>query len=318
MAKFEKLGYEIKAARERKGLSIDDLYSATKINRGSLISIENGEFDFIEELYITAFLKSIAGAVGLLPEDVIRKYKLLKEGKSIEDSRPIEINRPVTLIDVKTVEKSEEPKPEQVEPTKKSQEVKEEQKLQLDPEPKPEKEFVDSTILQKEPEADGNNKLDAMFLTGIVVVIVAIAAAVWYFMFYQPSQIISNAPGAEQEVVAQDEPRYEVPVATQDTNAVDSTGALINDPLLADSLALEFRTEDRVWIRLIDVKKRDTTDFYVEKDEPKRVNTIDSIKIVAGNSSALDVFLAGKPVDFLKKPGKRATFVVTRGGVINE
>lgn len=318
MAKFEKLGYELKAARERKGLSIEDLYSATKINRSSLISIENGNFDFIEELYIIAFLKSIAGTVGLLPEEVIKKYKLLKEGKSIEDSRPIEINRPVTLIDVKNVEKPEEPKSEQVEPGQRIQEVKEKQKLQLDPEPKPEKEFVDATILQKEPEADGNNKLDATFITGIIVVIAAIAAAVWYFMFYQPSQIISNTSSDEQELVAQDEPRYEVPAITQDSNAVDSTGTLIYDPLLGDSLALEFKTEDKVWIRLIEVKKRDTTDFFVSKGEPKRVNTIDSIKIVAGNSGALDVFLAGKPVEFLKKPGKRATFIVSRGGVINE
>ena len=323
MAKFEKLGYELKAARERKGLSIDDLYSATKINRGSLISIENGEFDFIEELYITAFLKSIAGAVGLFPDDIIKKYKLLKEGKPIEDSRPIEIHRPVTLLDVKTVEKQEEPKaqevkPEPEEPIKKNNEVKQEQKLSLDQEQKPEKEFVDATILQKDPEADSGSKIDGTFITGIVVVIAAIAAAVWYFMFYQPSQIISNSSGDEQEIVAQEGPRYEVPAITQDTNSVDSSGTLISDPMLGDSLALEFKTEDRVWIRLIDVKKRDTTDFYVAKDDPKRVVTIDSIKIVAGNSSALDVFLEGKPVDFIKKPGKRATFVITRGGVLNE
>ncbi|MGN1400376.1 MAG: RodZ domain-containing protein [Bacillus sp. (in: firmicutes)] len=70
------LGNAFKAAREEKGLSLDDLQRLTKIQKRYLKGIEQGNYDMMPgKFYVRAFIKQYAEAVGLDPEEVFEQYK---------------------------------------------------------------------------------------------------------------------------------------------------------------------------------------------------------------------------------------------------
>ena len=60
------VGERLRAAREEKGLSLDDIAAPTRIPRRHLESIETAEWDALPApTYTTGFAKSYASAVGL-------------------------------------------------------------------------------------------------------------------------------------------------------------------------------------------------------------------------------------------------------------
>ncbi len=60
------LGNRLKEAREEKGMSLDDLQAATKIQKRYLTALEEGNYDIIPgKFYVRAFIKQYAEAVGL-------------------------------------------------------------------------------------------------------------------------------------------------------------------------------------------------------------------------------------------------------------
>ncbi|MFD0049380.1 helix-turn-helix domain-containing protein [Actinomycetes bacterium NPDC127524] len=70
------LGNRLKEAREAKGMSLDDLQEATKIQKRYLIGIEEGNYEMMPgKFYVRAFIKQYCEAVGLDPEGVFEEYK---------------------------------------------------------------------------------------------------------------------------------------------------------------------------------------------------------------------------------------------------
>lgn len=73
---MSELGNALKEARERKGLSLDDLQNITKIQKRYLVGIETGNYDMMPgKFYVRAFIKQYAEAVGLEPEEVFEQFK---------------------------------------------------------------------------------------------------------------------------------------------------------------------------------------------------------------------------------------------------
>lgn len=64
---------ELKAAREKLNLSLEDISIATKINVKFLQAIEEGNLHFLNEVYVRAFVRAYAKEVGLDPEVCIDK-----------------------------------------------------------------------------------------------------------------------------------------------------------------------------------------------------------------------------------------------------
>jgi cytoskeleton protein RodZ len=81
---------ELRAAREAKNISLTDLSSLTKIQLKYLRAIENGEFSFLPETYIRAFIRDYAKALQINPDAVIAKYEasMKKAEKSVQVSQP--------------------------------------------------------------------------------------------------------------------------------------------------------------------------------------------------------------------------------------
>jgi len=87
------LGNTLKEARERNGLSLDDLQNITKIQKRYLVGIETGNYDMMPgKFYVRAFIKQYAEAVGLEPEEVFEQFK--NEIPSVHDEEaPEQLSR---------------------------------------------------------------------------------------------------------------------------------------------------------------------------------------------------------------------------------
>ncbi|KEP27776.1 helix-turn-helix domain-containing protein [Bacillus zhangzhouensis] len=70
------LGKRLIEAREEKGMSLEDLQAATKIQKRYLLAIEQGNYDIIPgKFYVRAFIKQYAEAVGLNPEQLFEEFR---------------------------------------------------------------------------------------------------------------------------------------------------------------------------------------------------------------------------------------------------
>lgn len=70
------LGSVLREARERRGLSLDALSRATKINVSTLRALEASQFDRIAHgIFVRGFLRAYAQEVGLDAEQIIGRYR---------------------------------------------------------------------------------------------------------------------------------------------------------------------------------------------------------------------------------------------------
>lgn len=65
---------QLKRAREARGMSLTDIADATLINPRFLEELEQGNFAFLPQTYVRAFLREYALQVDLDPDDICRAY----------------------------------------------------------------------------------------------------------------------------------------------------------------------------------------------------------------------------------------------------
>lgn len=71
---------ELRAAREARGMTLEDIAQSTLINVDFLMAIEAGNTEILPAAYVRAFLRAYATSVGMDPAYVMRRF----EGKSSE------------------------------------------------------------------------------------------------------------------------------------------------------------------------------------------------------------------------------------------
>ena len=76
------LANELRTAREKSKITIDQIFIKTRIDRKYLNAIESGNFSIMPEVYIRAFVREYAKSVGLDPEEIIKKFDAAKFGKA--------------------------------------------------------------------------------------------------------------------------------------------------------------------------------------------------------------------------------------------
>jgi len=82
---------ELKAAREYKKVSLEQISTITKINISYLKALEDGRWDVLPEPYIKGFLKAYAQCVGMNVMKVLKKYDELEKGvKPVDGGLPEE------------------------------------------------------------------------------------------------------------------------------------------------------------------------------------------------------------------------------------
>lgn len=69
------IGQKLKEARQAKGMTLDDLQQATKIQKRYLIAIEDEKFDELPgDFYVRAFVKQYANTVGLNGDNLLQDF----------------------------------------------------------------------------------------------------------------------------------------------------------------------------------------------------------------------------------------------------
>ncbi|GAB6092431.1 helix-turn-helix domain-containing protein [Furfurilactobacillus curtus] len=91
------IGQKLQEARSEKGLTIDDVQQATKIQRRYLIAIEDGQFDELPgDFYVRAFIKQYAQTVGLDGDELLRDYNDQLPQAAATNVMPVTEEQPAT------------------------------------------------------------------------------------------------------------------------------------------------------------------------------------------------------------------------------
>jgi len=82
---LDKFAEELHEAREKSGISLQQMAMKTRVDIKFLEAIDKGDFTFLPEPYVKAFLKDYAKMVGLDENKIIQKYEAAKKGKQLEE-----------------------------------------------------------------------------------------------------------------------------------------------------------------------------------------------------------------------------------------
>lgn len=83
------VGTTLRHARERKGLTIEQLARTTRITASLLHALENNAFDKVPSgIFARGFIRSYAREVGLDPEEMVQQY-LEESGDTIGTAEPV-------------------------------------------------------------------------------------------------------------------------------------------------------------------------------------------------------------------------------------
>jgi hypothetical protein len=271
---FDQLAEELKQARIKNNISIQQLSSKTKIDVRFIEAMETGDFAYLPEIYVKAFTKQYAKAVGLDENVMIKKYEASKKGLHYEEEIP------------KTEEKpgSKEEKP-----------IKKEEPPPIPEPPKTESAVppyiynaVKSPSTAKDDPSGNDGK--RIILTVVMIGIIVLGAIVYFFFLRSTSEIIVPEKPIEQ-VIKENKQRF------VEKQAVDST---IIKAVPSDSLSLIIQSKDTSWIKIIlDDKKID--EFILFPGSRKIISADSTYKITFGNSGGIVLLFNNKPLNFTGK-----------------
>ena len=199
---FQQLSEELKQAREKKQLTQEQIASKLKIDLRFIQNMENGNFVFLPDIYVKAYLKEYAKAIGLDKDLIIKKYELAKQGKTLEQVLEEEKKKQEELQNLK-----EHPK-------------------------KKEKIISDEHFEESNPTNKTNNQ------NGRIIVYISIgilfAAAIIYFFFIKDSsdEIITEQP--IEKIIEENKQRFE---EEKDESLTSQT--IIGDSLYLSFIAID-------------------------------------------------------------------------------
>ncbi|OGU46275.1 MAG: hypothetical protein A2000_03470, partial [Ignavibacteria bacterium GWB2_36_8] len=82
---LEKIAEELHEARLKSGVTLQQMAVKTRVDIKFLEAIDKGDFNFLPEPYVKAFIKDFAKMVGLDETKIILKYDAAKKGKPLEE-----------------------------------------------------------------------------------------------------------------------------------------------------------------------------------------------------------------------------------------
>lgn len=86
---LDKIAEELHEARLKSGISLQQIGVKTRIDIKFLEAIDKGDFAFLPEPYVKAFIKDFAQIVGVDETKIIQKYDAAQKGKPLDESAEI-------------------------------------------------------------------------------------------------------------------------------------------------------------------------------------------------------------------------------------
>ncbi len=291
---FDKLSDELREQREKSNISLQQLANKTRIDLKFLEAIEQGNFGFLPELYVKAFIKQYAKTVGLDEDLIIKKYEAAKEGREYDPNQVVPVEKTKEAIKPEPIQR---PAPKQPET-----------RPDVKPDVKPAKSYFENP-LEKNP--DEHNKSNKNNLTLILAAAAAVIVLVIVFVFVLNNKnekiVVEETP--IEDVVGQSSQRYEEEPAAQTPS--DSMVA----PVSTDSLYLTFSAKETSWIYVISDDKK-VNEFTLSPNSKFRVASADNFKVTVGNSGGITLQLNNQPIDFAGRSGSVRHFKLDRTGLV--
>lgn len=281
---FDEIANELKTAREKNSLTLAQLANKTKIDIKFLEAMEHGDFSFLPELYVKAFLKNYAKTIGLNENKIVKKYEAAKQGLPFVEEGPA-----VTESKTKPTEIVQEEKP--IVHRSKPEAVKKDPLFTFD--------AVTAASVQETSAATKQRNL----IIGISFLVLVLLFVVLYLFFFNTSsnEIVVEKP--IEDVIQQNQRYLEEKVNATNDNFGGS-----------DSLQLAIITTDTSWVKMF-VDDNTPDEFILLPKSQKTIKAKNNYLITFGNSGAIKLQLNNKPLAFSGKNRVPANVKIDRSGL---
>ncbi|MCW9096637.1 MAG: helix-turn-helix domain-containing protein [Ignavibacteriaceae bacterium] len=264
---LKKFTTELKEQREKVGITLQNVAAKTRIDIKFLEALEDGNFNFLPELYVKAFIKQYAKVVGLDEEETLQKYILAKEGKE------------------EAVEKA-------------NQENTGEKKQEMDNHKtnsgvetnKPAKIFTDDNTRKKSNEDD--KKKQKQIIIGGSIIGAALLLLIIYFVFINVSDDIIVEEKPFEEVLQETPNRYIEQESNQTTE--EKIEAKIEELTLTIT---NVDSTDSAWVFVI-VDNKSVEDFLLLPKISKTIKANNNFYFTLGNSGVVKLIFNSKELEF--------------------
>jgi cytoskeletal protein RodZ len=262
---LDKFAEELREQREKSGITIQQIAAKTRIDKKFLEAIDQGNFSFLPELYVKAFIKEYAVVIGLDGEETVKKFLIAREGKDYNE-----------VLEQEKLEKEK---------------AKEQKKSEI-PQPKPSvttapvKSYYDESLNKKESDDSDSDKTKLMYaaVAGLVVLVVAI---LYIFVFNKTDEIIVEETPIE-EIVSDNTQRFEEePLNNNETNSITNS----------DSLLFEIFSSETTWVNIIPDDGK-ASEFILYPNSSRKISAQNSIAATVGNSGGVTLKLNNKQIEF--------------------
>jgi cytoskeletal protein RodZ len=296
---FDEIANELKTAREKSLMTLAQLSNKSKIDLKFLEAIEHGDFDFLPDLYVRAFVKNYARIVGLNESKISKKYEAARQG--------------IPYIEEAPVRKEEKPKSAESQNREIRQRelaARKDEDKQISPTTQPGNNKQDKLFTfdavgganQAHARSAATNKRTLIVGSSLLGMITLFALIYFVFINKGTQEIVVEKP--IEEVIQQSQ-RY---VENEQTY-----GGVVSD----DSLLLTIIAGDTSWIKVTSDKQA-TEEFILLPNSQKTIKARSIYNITFGNSGVIKLQLNGKPLAYSGKSGTPQSVTIDQEGVKNQ
>jgi cytoskeletal protein RodZ len=264
---LKKFTEELKAKREEAGITLQNVAAKTRIDIKFLEALEEGNFNFLPDLYVKAFIKQYAKVVGLDEDETVQKYILAKEGKqeTVNEEKPAK-TKPEEETEVdNVVDKSVESE-------------------------KSVKSFVDGNENKKENVRD--KKKEKQLLIGGSAIGGFVLLLLVYFLFINNGDDIIVEEKPYEEVLQEAPERF---IEEKKEEVTEN-----NSPALTEDLTLTITNVDSTdssWVFVI-MDDKSSEDFLLLPNISKTVKANNNFVFTLGNSGVVKLIFNNKTLEF--------------------
>lgn len=288
---FDEIAKELKAAREKTSMTLAQVANKSKIDLKFLEAMEQGDFAFLPDLYVVAFVKNFAKTVGLDENIIYKKYDAAKKGiPYIEEKSGFH-----EIIEQASTKQNQQSPHVQSTVKKQSQESKGKRSFFTF-------DAVGYTNSPQEPQQDGSKR--NLIITGSLLGAILLFSIVYFLFLNNGEQIIVEEKPIE-DVISQNQ-RY---LAAEGVNGGESTGGN-----LSDSLLLAINATDTSWIKVA-IDELQPEEFILLPNSQKSIKAKDKYEIVLGNSGAVKLLLNNKPLTFTGRNKTSLNIYIDKNGI---
>jgi transcriptional regulator with XRE-family HTH domain len=345
---LKKFAEDLKAYRESKKISLLDIAHETRIHISNLERIENGDFSFLPQPYIRAFLKQYIRSLGLDEKETLYNYDLAKSGRYqpiAEDKYDAELksekSKETPAEETKDIKegKKASPAPESMEtffeekkenfqeqpskPKEKWRPVKNTPVKKIDVEKSPS--FSEQPEIKKQPPKKSINFSPSIFKSiGIAAVILLMGYGVYLLV---TTVFITGTSKSKYDIVRQN---FDTVVKENEKKILGKRSKeeiedslkrvqLLQDSIkkaLNDSLTLEINCLKKGYIAVItdSIAYKNMSKETFDKDYKGLWKAKKYFYITSNNTSAFELYLNGKKLDI--KDTKVKYLKISREGIV--